>query len=640
MDQFVTAIIFLIVMVVLLAVVVLPVVAFVIAIQTRRKLATQLGKTSGDPAADAEFRQLRQRVERLEAMLTSTHPPPPVAQSVDEPEETPIEPERAVPPPSPPPLIPSGTRPSRTVNADQLESIIGRRWLGWIAIAVILFATAFFLKYAFDNRWIGELGRVSIGITFGIVLSALGFKYGRRGWRVFAQILLAGGIVLLYLSTYAAFGYYHLVNQKAAFVYLAILIIEAAALALVYEAPAIAIMALIGGFLTPLLLHSERDQYQSFFAYIIALDVGALALLKRWRGLSSIAYFGTHLLFWLWYDERYHEQKLVAVVVFQLLVFLIFLAAHLAKKLVRRQRVTSEDLVLFVANPFTFFFTTYQVLNPGHHDWMGVLAIGMALVYAAVAKLLLDRNVSTPVEILTAIAVALVFVTIAVPIQLKSNWITIAWAVEALTLLWAGLETRSLRLRLMGCLLFGLALAKLIFWDTTLSRPPFTPVVNRYFLSSLFVIAAVFTASRLYERARQKDQIDAYAAPVVFLLLSVFTLWLVTSIETVTFFWARAGMEKQFEDANHQLWLAQMALSVVWAIFATVLAALGFIRRSSAMRWAALALFALTIVKAMLVDIAALEQIYRIIVFFVLGILLLLVTWGYHKAFQARESVQ
>ena len=81
-----------------------------------------------------------------------------------------------------------------------------------------------------------------------------------------------------------------------------------------------------------------------------------------------------------------------------------------------------------------------------------------------------------------------------------------------------------------------------------------------------------------------------------------------------------------------------MALSVVWASYAAVLAAVGFIRRSSATRWASLTLFALTVVKAMLVDSANLQQLYRIIVLFVLGVLLLLVTWGYHKAFQARES--
>ena len=71
---------------------------------------------------------------------------------------------------------------------------------------------------------------------------------------------------------------------------------------------------------------------------------------------------------------------------------------------------------------------------------------------------------------------------------------------------------------------------------------------------------------------------------------------------------------------------------------AAALAALGFMRRIAAVRWAALALFALTIIKAMLVDIAQLQQLYRIIVFFVLGVLLLLVAWRYHKAFHAQES--
>jgi uncharacterized membrane protein len=52
----------------------------------------------------------------------------------------------------------------------------------------------------------------------------------------------------------------------------------------------------------------------------------------------------------------------------------------------------------------------------------------------------------------------------------------------------------------------------------------------------------------------------------------------------------------------------------------------------------ALVLFAVTVLKAMFVDIAELQQLYRIIVFFVLGILLLLVAWAYHRAFHSRES--
>ena len=197
--------------------------------------------------------------------------------------------------------------------------------MGWIAIGLILFATAFFLKYAFDNRWIGELGRVAIGVSAGLGLTLLGFKYHVRGWRIFSQILTAGGIVLLYLSVYAAFGYYHLVSQKAAFAYLIILVAQAAGLAILYNAQAIAVMALIGGFLAPVLLRSDRDQYRSLFGYLAVLDVSALALPKHWIGLNSLAFAGTHILFWLWYGENYHPRKLGAAITFQAGIFLIFL---------------------------------------------------------------------------------------------------------------------------------------------------------------------------------------------------------------------------------------------------------------------------------------------------------------------------
>jgi uncharacterized membrane protein len=531
------------------------------------------------------------------------------------------------------------TRPIQTIQAEQLESIIGRRWLGWAAVALILFATAFFLKYAFDNRWIGELGRVAIGVAAGVTLTAFGFKYHKRGWRIFSQILTAGGIVLLYLSDYAAFGYYHLATQKAAFAYLAILVAEAAGLALLYDAPAIAIMALIGGFLAPVLLRSDRDQYRSLFGYIAALDVGALALLKHWMGLSSVAFAGTHLLFWLWYGDNYHPRKLGAVLVFQTGVFLIFLLAHLGRQLVRRQSATFEDVGLLLLNPFVFFATAYHFLNTEHHDWMGVFAIGMALLYAGAAKIVLRGSVTNRNEALVIVGVALTFVTLAMPIQLQSNWITIAWSVEALAMLWAGIETKAWQLRAFAFALFALSLVRLVLWDTPFdSRPVFTPVLNKYFLSSLVVTICLFAAGVLYRRLGARKKISVPAVSLVILLVAIVVLWFVMSVETHTFFEARASAQKLGEDASRERWLGQMALSVLWSVYAGVLTAVGFLRRSASVRWAALALFGLTIIKVTLVDIAQLQQLYRIIAFFVLGMLLLVVAWGYHKAFHSREA--
>jgi uncharacterized membrane protein len=632
MDLF-SSFLILFVIALLLGAIFMPIVALVLTVTSRRRIS-----------------RLEASIVRLEAALAGTATPPPRQEARPEPAPEPApapapEPEPAPPlaaepeperQPPPPPITPA---PPPSLSAHQIESIIGRRWVGWIAISLILFATAFFLKYAFDNRWIGELGRVAIGITFGIGFSLAGFRYHQRGWRIFSQILSAGGVVLLYLSIYAAFGYYNLIGQKTAFFFLIVLIAETAALALIYNAPAIAIMALVGGFLNPLLLHSERDQYRSFFAYLVALDIGALALLKHWRGLSSVAYFGTQLLFWIWYNENYHHQKRTAVLVFQFAVFLIFLMAHLGRAFIRREPATTEDVVLLLVNPFVFFATAYSLLNPTHHDWMGAFAIGMALLYASAAKILLQRVATSRREVLLLIAIALTFVTIAIPIQLRSNWITIAWAVEGLAILWAAFQIQSARLRAHAFALFALAFFKLLFWDTPYGpRPAFTPIFNRYFLSSVAVIGCFLGAIYLFEKARERKLIESQTPRLIIGLAAAVAFWFVISVETYTYFTALARAEREPEDAAHQRWLGQMALSVVWAAYAGTLAAVGFVRRAATIRWVALVLFAVTVVKAMLVDIAELEKLYRIIVFFVLGILLLLVAWAYHRAFHSRES--
>jgi len=136
----------------------------------------------------------------------------------------------------------------------------------------------------------------------------------------------------------------------------------------------------------------------------------------------------------------------------------------------------------------------------------------------------------------------------------------------------------------------------------------------------------------------QRKQIPAQRVRVAVVLVAIVTLWFVMSVETHTFFAAQAATRKLAEDASHERWLGQMALTVLWSVYAGALAAIGFVCRSASVRWASLALFGLTVIKAMLVDIAQLLQFYRIIVFFVLGVLLLVVAWGYQQAFHSRES--
>src|SRR5260370_379986 len=326
------------------------------------------------------------------ALLRLTQQPvvaqPPAAETVQPLAEEPatiVQPAGSDPTPTAKPLPPP--LPNVSTPQEHLELIIGRRWLGWIAIILILGAIVYFLKYAFENRWIGELGRVTLGVVAGFMLVLAGHERYRKGWRYLSQVLTAGGITVLYLSIYGAFGYYHLIDQRSAFVFLAIMVAEAHLLALAYNAPSIAVMALAGGFLAPLLLSTGRDQYRVLFTYIGVLDLGMIGVVidRCWRLSGSLAYVGTQWLFWAWYSEHYHPEKRLAALLFQSIVFLLFVLADLAPHL-RRNAAGWEEWVRLAVNPFVFYSTCYSLLNDDHHDWIAVLASVLTIVYAVLAR--------------------------------------------------------------------------------------------------------------------------------------------------------------------------------------------------------------------------------------------------------------
>lgn len=551
----------------------------------------------------------------------------------------------AEPVPAPPSADGRTDRPPGLPH-EHMEVVIGQKWVGWIAVALIFCAAAFFLKYAFENRWIGELGRVAIGIAVGLAFVAGGLERYRKGWRNLSQILTAGGIAILYLSVYGAFGYYHLVDQRSAFIFLAILVAAADLLALAYNARAVAVMALAGGFLVPLLLSTGRDRYAVLFTYIGVMDLGMLGavIARRWRGIGWLAYVGTQCLFWAWYAEHYHSEKRMAVLVFQTAIFLLFVLADLAPNL-RRQAAGWEEWIRLAVNPFVFYATCYFLLNDDRHAWMAVLALAMAIVYAALARAALDLCPSDRRMLLVTVGTALTFVTLAIPVQLESNWITIAWGMEAVALLWASFETSAPPLRAFSAIVFAIALLRFLFADTPWGyRAPFTPVLNRYFLGMLALAACLGGAAYLHRRLSGYLAIGMLVAGMT----GAGVFWLGSSVEAYSYFDAQAqaimrnpgpaGFEAAYKTAGQLRWGGQLSLSMLWSVYAGLMTAAGFRLQLRSWRVAGLALFGLTLVKVVFLDISELREFYRIMALLALGVVLLVVAWKYQRGLRREQA--
>ncbi len=117
----------------------------------------------------------------------------------------------------PPPLFTTSSPSGANSESTNLESKIGKLWLNRIGIVAILAGTAYFLKYAFDNNWIGPRGRVGIGILLGAAMLPWSQWLLARGYQYFSEGIAALGATVLYLSIWAGWHYYSLFEQSTAF---------------------------------------------------------------------------------------------------------------------------------------------------------------------------------------------------------------------------------------------------------------------------------------------------------------------------------------------------------------------------------------------------------------------------------------
>ena len=193
-----------------------------------------------------------------------------------------------------------------------LESAIGTRWIGRIGILAIIFGVAFFLKYSFDNKLIGETGRVILGIFWGAVFIGAGeYLQKKRNLSLYGQMVSGGGLAVLYLALYAAFALYHLLPAPLAALCMLVITSTGMTLSIRYSAYSLVAIALLGGFLTPVMLSTGQNQPVILFSYVLLLDMGILFLLRfrYWPSLVAASLFGTILLYFGWHLEFFTNDQ-------------------------------------------------------------------------------------------------------------------------------------------------------------------------------------------------------------------------------------------------------------------------------------------------------------------------------------------
>lgn len=501
--------------------------------------------------------------------------------------------------------------PFRGVSIDW-ENVLGRNWFAIVGAVALAIGVGFFLKLAFDNDWIGDTGRIVLGIVVGVALLGAG-EYTQRRYPLWAQPVTGGGIAILYLSIYAAFGLYELIDIVPTLLFLSLVVVLSVLLALRYESLVIALMGVLGGLLTPVLMgvvlgpdlaaRPDLPNEHWILLYILVLDAGILgvATFRNWRWFTLVGMVGSYILLFLWLDQFPGRDPALAQLGLSG-TFLVFVGATTLFHILWRRIPGPADMALMTLNAAAYYGLSFEVLWDRYEVWFGLITLGMSLFYGLVGYGAIRRSGAPPQVALFALATALIFLTVAVPLQLSGNWVSVAWAAEGAVLVWVGFLLGNWPTRAYGLVVLAVALFRLLIYDTPIELEGFRPVLNERFPTFVVAIAAFYVAAYLYQRWRNRlEQWEGNVSLVLAGAANFITLWII-SAEVIAYFDSRerAAISSQaFQDAENGRLLA---LTGLWAVYAFGLLAVAMAKRSAILRWAGLALLAVPILKLLFVD--------------------------------------
>ncbi|HVX52427.1 MAG TPA: DUF2339 domain-containing protein [Chitinophagaceae bacterium] len=462
-------------------------------------------------------------------------------------------------------------------NNPDMEKFIGENLANKIGIAILVLGIGFFVKYAIDQDWIKDIGRICIGLFCGMVLIGLAHRL-RKNYHSFSSVLVGGGLTVFYFTIALAFHEYHRLSQTSAFVIMVLITIFAVLLSILYNRLELAIIATVGGFITPFLVSNGQENYIALFTYLSILNAGliVLAYYKRWRALNFIAFVFTQSIYLSWTFTRqgtpgFDYQN---TFLFGCVFYCMFLVMNVIYHVSRGSKLKGYDFIILLSVNLCFYGAgMYLMSQSDMTQYKGLFtaligAINLVLAWAFFKKSRADKNF-----IYLLIAITVTYISLVAPVQLNGYYITLFWAAEMVVLLWLYqhsfinlLKTATL---LVTCLLI---VSMVMDWfeiyiqgDVITAKLPV--LFNKGFITGVCTSTALALMFALL-----KKEADTYYLPgienrnlrIAYLILAVIIFFVTGFLET-------KFHTEQFEALQQQVLLTPLYLQLYAVTFVLLL---------------------------------------------------------------------
>jgi len=341
-----------------------------------------------------------------------------------------------------------------------MEYAVASQWLLRVGILILVVGVGFFLRYSIEHGLINEVGRVALSTITGLSMLVAGTRLLGRKYHVFGQGLMGGGLAILYFAVFAAANFYHLIDTIPAFALMGLITVLAGGIAIRFNSILVAVLGIIGGYGTPLMLSTGAVNFPGLYGYMLVLGCGVLGMCywKNWPLVNYLSFFTTYSLFFA-SMQSYEPVHFIEVMPFLVSFFVLFSTMAFLFNIVNRSKSNLLDLLALLINAAIFYGVSFQLVEEVYgRQWVAVVTLSLAAFYSVHVFYCLVRKLQDRELIVSFIGLAAFFLAVTMPLILSREWVTTSWAVQAFVLLWVAKKLGSEFLRHVCYVLYGIVL--------------------------------------------------------------------------------------------------------------------------------------------------------------------------------------
>ena len=573
-------------------------------------------------ALEQRLEEIAERVGRLEGLFGAGRP-----QAQARPAAPPPPAPRPTSPP-PPAAARREAAPRSAVPTLDLEALLGGRVLAWIGGSAILLGVVFFLVIAIRRGWIDEPTRTALAFLGSTALLVAGvWLYERRGQTPAALAAVASAISALYATLVVATQLYELVSPEVGLAAAALVGAVATTLAVRWASPLVAALGIVGALLAPVLVDAGTSGVAlAFMALALSAAVGVL-LWQRWDWLAVGAFLVSVPQLLAWIGDAY-EERLVLTLAVLLGFWALYVVAAVGYELrvASPKRLPVSSWLLLLANVLLVAGTGYFVLEEtGHGDAATAWVLGVAAAHILLGAFALRQALNREIGSLL-VAAGLALSAIGFADVLHGPVLVAGWAVHAVVLAWlarrapahenARFGSDSMRLIVASAGYLALAYGHIVLFEAPLNalRQGVDDLPRALVALAVTALASIAVARLHRPTLEWTGALEALGVAAVVYLASIAIVDLCGA--------TAAGEPRQ---------AGQVLLSGFWSVTGLVAVVYGLLRDDRRSRLGGLALLGLAIAKVFVYDLAELEELYRVLSFIALGLLLLAGAFAYAR---------